>query len=83
MKQYLPNLDSTPLTCDTALFPGENIPNNAKSNLIFPGKGRKDKDFILTYSDSLMAEAFPHYCLFFRFWPSSGGKEGSWLDQKC
>ena len=53
------------LTFDPALFPGKNIPNIAKSNRIFPGKGRWDKDFILTYLDSPMAEVFPHYCLFF------------------
>ena len=29
-----------------------------------------------------MAEVCPHYCLFFRFWLSSGGKKGSKLDQK-
>ena len=46
MKQYLSNFDSTPLTFDPALFPGKNIPNIAKSNRIFPGKGRGDKDFI-------------------------------------
>ena len=43
-----------------ALFPGKNIPNNAESNRIFPGKGKEDKDFILTYLDSSMAEIFPH-----------------------
>ena len=41
------------------------IPNIAKSNRIFPGKGREDKDFILTCMDSSMAEVFPHCCLFF------------------
>ena len=46
MKQYLSNFDSTPLTFDPALFPGKNVPSIAKSNRIFPGKGRGDKDFI-------------------------------------
>ena len=54
-----------PLNCYPALFPGKNIPNIAKSAHIFPGKGRGDKDFILTYLDSSMAEVFPHYCLIF------------------
>ena len=59
------NFDSVPLTFDPALFPDKNIANIAKSNRIFPGKGRGDKDFILIYLDSSMAEVFPHYCLFF------------------
>ena len=33
--------------------------------VVFPGKGRWDKDFILTHLDGSMAEMFPHYCLFF------------------
>ena len=82
MKKYLSNFDSTSLTCDPALFPGTNIPNIAKSNPIFHGKGKEDKDFILTYLDSSVAEVFPHYCLFFQFWSSSGGKERSKL-LKC
>ena len=65
LKQHYSNFDSTSLTCDPALFPGKNISNIAKSNRIFPGKGRWDKDFILTYLDSSMAEVFPHYRLFF------------------
>ena len=59
MKQYLSNFDPTHLTFDLALFPGKNIPNIAKSNCIFPGKGTGDKDFILAYLDSSMAEVFP------------------------
>ena len=65
MKKYLSNFHSTPFTCDTGLFPGKNISNIAKSNCIFPRKGRGDKDFILTYLDSSMAEVYPHYCLLF------------------
>ena len=53
------------LNCYPAIFPGKNIPNIAKSNHIFPGKGRGDKEFILTYLDSSMAEVFLHYCLIF------------------
>ena len=67
MKQYLSNFDSPPFTCDPTLFSGKNIPNIAKSNPIFPGKGREDKDFILTYLVSSMTEVFPHYFLFFDF----------------
>ena len=52
------NFDSTPLTCDPALFLCKNIQNIAKSNGIFPGKGRRDKDFILTYLDSSVALKF-------------------------
>ena len=59
------NFDSKTLTFDTALFPGKNSPNIAKSNCIFPGKRRGDKTLILTYFDSPMAEVFSHYCLFF------------------
>ena len=51
MKYYLSNFDPTSLTFDLALFSGENIPNTAKSNHIFPGKGRGVKDFILIYLD--------------------------------
>ena len=68
MKQNLSDFDSTPQICDPNLFPGENIPNIAKSYRIFPGKGREDKDFILTYLGSSMAEVFPHHYL---------------LDEKC
>ena len=65
MKQHLSNFDSAPLTCDPTVSSGKIIPNSAKSNRIFPGKGREDKDFILTCMDSSMAEVFPHCCLFF------------------
>ena len=40
-------------------------PNNEKSNRIFPGMGRGDRDLILAYLDSLLADIFPHYCLSF------------------
>ena len=59
------SFDSIPLTCDPALFPSKSIPNIAKSNRILLGKGRGDKDFILTYLDSSMAEVFSRHCLFF------------------
>ena len=36
-----------------------------QSNRIFPGTGRWNKDFILTYLDSSMTEIFPHYYLVF------------------
>ena len=65
MKQYLSNFDSTPLNCDPTVFPGKIILILQKSNHIFPGKRKGDKNFILTYLDSSMTEVFPHYCLFF------------------
>ena len=58
MKQVLSNFDSRPLTCDPALLPGKNSLNIGKSNRIFPGKGRGDKAFILTYLDSPTVEVF-------------------------
>ena len=64
MKHYLSVFGSTSLTCDLTVFPDKIIPNTAKSNRILPGKGRGDKDLILTYLDSSMAEVFP-LCLFF------------------
>ena len=36
-----------------------------KSNGIFPEKGKGNKDFILAYLDSSMADVVMHYCLFF------------------
>ena len=81
MKQYLSNFDSTPFTCYPALFPGKNISNIAKSNRIFPEKGRGDKDFILPYFDSSLAEVFPHHCLFFDFGHLQEEKRGqSWTE---
>ena len=50
---------------DPTVFPGEIIPVITKSNCIFPGKARGDKNFILTCSDSSMAEVFLHCYLFF------------------
>ena len=70
MKKDVSNFDSTPLTCDPVLFPGKNIPNIARNNHIFPGKGRGDKDFILVDLDSSIAKVFQNSCLFFRFWLS-------------
>ena len=60
MKQVFSNFDSSPFTCDPVLFPGKNSPSIAKSNRIFPGKGRGDKALILTDLDSPTAEVFPH-----------------------
>ena len=61
----LTSLDSNTLICDPTLFPGKNSPNIAKSNRVFPGKGKEDKALILTYLNSPMAEVFPHYSLSF------------------
>ena len=76
MKYYLSNFDITLLTCDLTLFPGKNIPKIAKPNrvlcvyvyiyvcvYVYIYK-YWDKDFILKYLDSSMAEVFSHYCLF-------------------
>ena len=63
--QNFVKFDSNDLICDPTLFPGKNSRNIAKSNHIFPGKGKGDRAWILTYFDSLMAEIFPHNCLFF------------------
>ena len=64
IKLCLSNFDSFSLACDPILFPGKNISNIAKSNHIFPGKGREDEGFILTFLDSSMAKVFPHYLFF-------------------
>ena len=79
MKQCLSNFDSVPLTCNPALFPGKNIPNIAKNNRVFPEREKGEKEFILTYFDISMADVFSTAA----YWPSSGGKEESKLDQKC
>ena len=59
---------------------GKNISNIAKSNHIFPGKGREGKDFILTYLDSSMAEAFLPVLLIFSILAFSARKQGRKLD---
>ena len=76
MKQILSNFDSSPLTCDPALFPGKNSPNIAKSNHIFPGKKRGNKTFILTYLYSPTADVFLHQSYLFRIQLSSGRNVG-------
>ena len=63
--QNFVKFDSNALICDPTLFPGKNSRNIAKSNHIFPRKGKGDRALILTYFDSLMAEIFPHNCLSF------------------
>ena len=62
---------------------GKNIINIAKSNHIFPGKGREDKDFILTYLDSSMADVFLPVLLIFSILAFSARKQGRKLDQNC
>ena len=58
--------------------PIKNSTNSAKSNRIFPGKGRAYKALILTYLDSPMTEVFTlNNIYFFRFRPSSGGNGSS------
>ena len=73
--KILSNFNSNPLICDPTLFPDKNNPNVAKSNCVFPGKGRRDRALILTYLDSLMAEVFPHYCWSFLISAISRGKQ--------
>ena len=75
MKLDLSNFDSDPLNCDLALFPAKNNTNRAKSNRIFPRIKEEDRNLILTYLNSLMAEVFPSM-------PSLGGNRRSKL-QKC
>ena len=70
------NFDSVPLTCDPALFPSKNIQNIAKNNRIFPKREKREKDFILTYSDISMAEVLQHYCLLAIFRRKRGVKVG-------
>ena len=44
--------------CDLAQFPSKGNPNSAKSNCIFPGKGREDRAVILTYLESPIDKLF-------------------------
>ena len=57
-KKDMLNFGSDPLTCDAALFHTKNELNCAKSNPIFPGKGRRYRDLILIYLHSPMAKIF-------------------------
>ena len=59
---------------DTDLFPDENSPNIAKSNRVFPVKGKKDRALILTYLDSPKVDVFPHYSLSFSISVTFRGK---------
>ena len=81
--KILSNFDSNPLICDATLFPSKNSPNIAKSNPVFPGKGRGDRALILTYLDGPMAEVFPTTAYLFQFRPSSEGNGLPKLGQKC
>ena len=63
--KILSNFDFNSLICVPTLFPGKNIPNTAKSNRVFPGKGIRDRALILTRLDSPMAEVSLHYDLSF------------------
>ena len=65
--KILSNFDSNSLICDPFPFLGKNSPNIPKSNSVFPGKGRGDRAFILTYLDSSMAKVFPHHCFYLNF----------------
>ena len=63
--KILTNFDSNPLICDLTLFPCKNSPDIAKSNHVFPGRGKEDRALILTYLNSPMAKVFSHYSLSF------------------
>ena len=76
MKKNFSNVDSNHLTCDLDLFPGNNKTNIAKSNLVFPGKGRGDKALIVTCLDSPMAVDSPYYLFFFSISAIFRGKRG-------
>ena len=85
-KHFFTNLhfDSNTLIFDPTLFPGKNSPNIAKSDPVFSGKGRGDRDLILIYLDSPMVEGgSPTTASTFQFWPPSGINVWSKLDQKC
>ena len=84
MKKNFSNVDSNHLTCDLDLFPGNNKTNIAKSNLVFPGKGRGDKTLIVTCLDSPMAVDSPYYLFFFfDFSHLQRETRGGKSDQKC
>ena len=72
-----------PFDFKPALFPATNIPNSAKCNRIFPGKGRRGKTLILSYLDSQLPEVFSEEYFYFRFRLSLGEKGKLKLDQKC
>ena len=78
--KILSNYDSNLLICDLNLLPGKNSPNIAKSNNVFPGKGRGDGALTLAYLDSPIAEVFSLLLLiFFDFGYLHGKTDGqSW-----
>ena len=63
------NFNSDHLTCDLALFPAQNSPNSAKSNCIFPRKGRGERALTLTYFSN-------KYIYFFDLGQCQGEKKG-------
>ena len=75
------NFNSEPLTCNPTLRRAKNSPDRAKSNYVFPGKGRGDRALILTYINSPMAEVFPYSIYFCSIRLSSGENGGSKLDK--
>ena len=83
MKKNFSNVDSNHLTCDLDLFPGNNKTNIAKSNLVFPGKGRGDKALIVTCLDSPMAVDSPYYLFFFFDFSHLQRETRGKSDQKC
>ena len=77
------NFNSEPLTCNPTLRRAKNSPDRAKSNYVFPGKGRGDRALILTYINSPMAEVFPYSIYFCSIRLSSGENGGVKVGQKC
>ena len=63
--KILSNFYFNPMICDPTLFPAKTSPNIAKSNRVFPGKGRWDRALILKYLYNPMVEVFPRHCLSF------------------
>ena len=58
------NFDFDPLTLDHASFFAKNSQNTAKSNCIFPGKGREGRPLILQHLNHPMAEVISFKYIF-------------------
>ena len=65
--QTLLDFDCDSLTFDHSLFFVQKYPKNTKSNPIFHLMGRGDRDLILIFLDSPMAEFFTSVFFFFNF----------------
>ena len=83
LKQVISSFNSDPSTFDHGRFLAKNNLNRAKSNRIFLGKKRRDRDFIWQYLDSPMAKGFLVTFLLFLISAILRKKRGSMLSQKC